>query len=167
MKRILVPTDFSRHSLKALDYAIDFARPHGAELLLVNVVEPIRNTRLIPDVSELLEGRREDAAEKLGALEKRARERYRNCRVEVHFGVPYEVIAEVAKKWHADLIIIATHGHTGLYHLFLGSVAERVVRIAECPVLTVRTGLAPVRTRHRPAAKRAASPARTAKRPKK
>lgn len=165
IKRILVPTDFSRHSLKALDYAIDFARSHDAELLLVSVVEPIRNTRLIPDVSELLENRRAEAAERLAALEKRTQQRYRNCRAEVHFGVPYEVITEVAKKSDADLIIIATHGHTGLYHLFLGSVAERVVRIAECPVLTVRAGGAPVRGGHRRgASKRAASPARAGKR---
>lgn len=166
IKRILVPTDFSRHSLKALDYAIDFAQPHDAELLLVNVVEPIRNTRLLPDVSELLESRREDAAEKLAALEKRTQERYRNCRTEVHFGVPYEAIAEVAKKWHADLIIVATHGHTGLHHFFLGSVAERVVRIAECPVLTVRASLAPVHAHRRGPSKRAASPSRSAKRVK-
>lgn len=167
IKRILVPTDFSNHSLKALDYAIDFARTHGAELLLINVVEPIKNTRMLPDVSELLENRRVDAAEKLAALEKRTQQRHPNCRAEVHFGVPYEVIAEVAKKSAADLIIIATHGHTGLYHLFLGSVAERVVRIAQCPVLTVRSALASVRSGHRRgASKRAASPARAAKRPR-
>jgi nucleotide-binding universal stress UspA family protein len=164
INRILVPTDFSRDSLKALNYAIDFAQPEDTELLLVNVVEPIRNTRLVPDVSELLESRREDAAEKLAALEKRTKERYPNCRAEVHFGIPYQAIVEVAKKWNADLIIISTHGHTGLYHLFLGSVAERVVRIAECPVLTVRTALAPVRARRRGASKSAASPARSGKR---
>ncbi|HVA81778.1 MAG TPA: universal stress protein [Candidatus Binataceae bacterium] len=136
--RIVVPIDFSSHSLKALDYAIDFANSHDCELLLVNVVEPIRHTKLMPDVSVLLENQRTQAARKLAELEKRAKQRYRNCRSEVHFGIPYEVIATIAKKSKADLIIIATHGHTGLSHLFLGSVAERVLRIAQCPVLTVR-----------------------------
>lgn len=143
IKRILVPTDFSDPALKAIDYAIDFVGAHNAELLLLNVVEPIRHTRMITDVSEILEHHRTEAAETLTKLEQRTRRRHRKCRSEVHFGVPYEVIADVAKKWKADLIIIATHGHTGLYHLFLGSVAERVVRIAECPVLTVRAAEAP------------------------
>jgi nucleotide-binding universal stress UspA family protein len=160
IKRILVPTDFSAHSLKALEYAIDFAGAQDAELLLVNVIEPIRHTRFIPDVSELLENRRAEAAEKLAELEKRTKQRHRDCRAEVHFGIPYEVIANLAKKWNADLIIIATHGHTGLYHLFLGSVAERVVRIAQCPVLTVRAvGTATPRGRRR-LAKRPAKSAR-------
>lgn len=138
IKRILVPTDFSAASLKALDYAIEFASAHSAELLIVHVVGPIQHTRFIPDVSELLEHHRAEAAEKLAELEKKTRRRHPKCRCEVHFGVPYDVIANVATKSKADLIIIATHGYTGLYHLFLGSVAERVVRIASCPVLTVR-----------------------------
>lgn len=138
VKRILVPTDFSAPSLKALDYAIKFAHERDAELLLLHVVEPIQHTRLIPDVSELLEQHRTEASEKLTELEKQTRRRHPNCRSEVHFGIPYQVIADMAKKWRADLIIIATHGYTGLYHLLLGSVAERVVRIASCPVLTVR-----------------------------
>jgi universal stress protein A len=134
----VVPTDFSDQSLKALDYAIDFTRSldEGAEIVLVHVVEPISHTRFIPDVSVLLEQQRAEAAEKIAVWEKRTRQRHRKCRSEVHFGVPYEAIADAAKKSKADLIIIATHGHTGLAHLFLGSVAERVVRIAKCPVLT-------------------------------
>ena len=144
IKRILVPTDFSEPSLKALDYAIDFTGAHNAELLLLHVVEPIRHTRMMLDVSAILEHHRAEAAEKLTELEQRTLRRHRKCRSEVHFGVPYDVIADVAKKWKADLIIIATHGYTGLYHLFLGSVAERVVRIAECPVLTLRAAQAPL-----------------------
>ncbi|HVN63298.1 MAG TPA: universal stress protein [Candidatus Binataceae bacterium] len=147
IKRVLIPTDFSDSSLKALDYAIDFARPREAEVLLIHVVEPIRNTRLMPDVSEILEHHRADAAERIAKLEKETQRRFRKCRSEIHFGIPYDVIAEIAGKWKADLIIISTHGHTGFYHLFLGSVAERVVRIAPCPVLTVRAGTSP--SKHR------------------
>jgi universal stress protein A len=160
IKRILVPTDFSESSLKALDYAVNFAGAQNAELLLVHVIEPIRHTRFIPDVSELLEQHRTEAAEKLAELEKRTRRRHPKCRSEVHFGIPYDVIAGVAKKWKADLIIIATHGYTGLYHLFLGSVAERVVRIAECPVLIVRAAQARSPARRRRSSKRAAKPSR-------
>jgi len=149
IKRVLIPTDFSEPSLKALDYAIDFTEARNAELLLLHVVEPIRNTRLMPDVSEILEHHRVEAAEKLAELEQRTRGRHRKCRSEVHFGVPYDVIAEVAKQFEADLIIMATHGYTGLYHLFLGSVAERVVRIASCPVLTVRAAQVPSPKRRR------------------
>ena len=157
IKRIVVPTDFSEHSLKALDYAIDFARSHeGAEIVILHVVEPIRYTRFIPDVSVLLEQQRAEAADKIAALEKRTRQRYGKCRSEVHFGTPYEAITDAAEKLKADLIIIATHGHTGLAHLFLGSVAERVVRIAKCPVLTVHAlnALLPRERTRRPRRKR-------------
>lgn len=154
IKRILVPTDFSEPSLKALDYAIDFTRARNAELLLLHVVEPIRHTRMMPDVSEILEHHRAEAVEKIAELEQRTRRRHRKCRSEVHFGVPYSVIGDVAKRWNADLIIIATHGYTGLYHLFLGSVAERVVRIAECPVMTLRVAQAPSSGRRRRVPKR-------------
>jgi universal stress protein A len=155
IKRILVPTDFSEPSLKALDYAIDFTRAHDAELLLLHVVEPIRHTRMITDVSEILEHHRAEAAEKIAELEQRTRRHHRKCRSEVHFGVPYSVIADVAKKWNADLIIIATHGYTGLHHLLLGSVTERVVRIAQCPVMTLKVGKALAAGRRRRVPKRA------------
>ena len=145
VKRILVPIDFSPHSRGALDYAIDFARAHRAELLMLHVVEPIRNTRLMPDVSLILEDHRAQAAEQLAKLEKRTRQRFRKCRSEIHFGIPFEVIAEVAEKSKADLIVIATHGYSGLHHLILGSVAERVVRLAKCPVLTVRAAAEPAK----------------------
>ncbi len=68
IKRILVPTDFSEPSLKALDYAIDFTRAHNAELLLLHVVEPIRHTRMVPDVAAILEHHRAEAAEKIAEL---------------------------------------------------------------------------------------------------
>jgi universal stress protein A len=159
IKRILVPTDFSAPSLKALEYAVDFARTHKAELLLLNVVEPIRNTRLMAHVAEILEHHRLEAAQRITQLEQRTRRRLRKCRAEVHFGVPYNVIADVAKKWKADLIIIATHGYTGLYHLFLGSVAERVVRVAECPVMTLRVAETPSPSRRRRPTNRFSKPA--------
>jgi universal stress protein A len=160
IKRILVPTDFSAPSLKALEYAVDFARTHKAELLLLNVVEPVRNTSFMADVAKILEHHRLEATERITHLEQRTRRRLRKCRAEVHFGVPYKVIADVAKKWKADLIIIATHGYTGLYHLLLGSVAEQVVRVAECPVMTLRVAETPSPGRRRRPTNRFSKPAR-------
>src|SRR6266851_5448933 len=104
IRRILVPTDFSAPSLKALDYAINFAGSRNAELLLIHVVEPIRHTRFIPDVSQLLEHHHTEAAEKLAELEKETRRRHRNCRSEVHFGIPYDVIANIARKSKAAVL---------------------------------------------------------------
>jgi nucleotide-binding universal stress UspA family protein len=125
-------------SIEALDYAIDFARSHRAELLIVHMIEPITHTRFIPDVAEILERQRADEAQKLVQLEKRIRRRFTRFRSEIHFGAAHEQIPEIAKKDGADLIIMATHGHTGLHHLLVGSVAERVVRLASCPVLTLK-----------------------------
>ncbi len=139
-RRIVVPVDFSDLSIEALDYAIDFARTHRAQLLIIHMIEPIMHTRFIADVSEILEQQRADAAEKLAELEKSIRRRCPRCRSEVHFGPAHEQIAEIAKNFGADLIIMATHGHTGLHHLFMGSVAERVIRLASCPVLTLKPG---------------------------
>jgi len=137
--RIVVPVDFSELSIEALDYAIDFARAHRSELLIIHMIEPITHTRFIPDVSEILEHQRADATEKLAELEKNIRRRYSRFRSEIHFGPAHEQIPELAKRAQADLIIMATHGHTGFHHLFVGSVAERVVRLASCPVLTVKS----------------------------
>ncbi len=137
-KRIVVPIDFSEVSVDALQYAVEFAKLHHAEILLLHVIEPVTHTRFIPDVSELVEQQKADAAENLGKLEIRTKRRLQRCRSEIHVGVPYEIISEVAGKYRADLIIMATHGFTGLHHLLVGSVAERVVRLAACPVLTVK-----------------------------
>jgi universal stress protein A len=137
-KRIVVPIDFSELSLATLKYAIDFAKTHRAEILLLHVIEPITHTRYIPDVKQLVEQQRADAAEHLAELENRTKRRIPGCRAEIRFGVPYEMISKAAKHYRADLIIMATHGFTGLHHLLVGSVAERVVRFASCPVLTVK-----------------------------
>lgn len=141
IKRILVPVDFSRFSLKALDYAIEIARPYKAEVVVIVVIEPMNYAvpRWLPEPTALLEEQRKLAALRLSQLEERIKPRYENCRTEVHFGVVYEMINEVAKGLKADLIVIATHGRTGLAHIVMGSVAERVVRGAPCPVLVIRS----------------------------
>ncbi len=139
IKRILVPTDFSEHSLTALDYAIQLARFYKAEILIVHVVVETEQRGAIPEyVNELLAEYRFAAAKHLARLEKMAKRRYSKCRSELRIGIPYQAIAEAAEDYGADLIIMAPHGRTGFEHLLLGSVAERVVRIAKSPVITVR-----------------------------
>lgn len=145
IKRILVPIDFSRSSLKAVDYAIDLAKRNHAELVLVHVIEPMNYAlpRYLPEPTALLEEQRKEAQDALDRLVERVSKRHPQCRSEVHLGIVYERIADLARTLKADLVIIATHGRSGLAHLLIGSVAERVVRMAPCPVLTVRSPLHP------------------------
>jgi universal stress protein A len=141
IKRLLVPVDFSDSSAKALDFAIDFARMHKAEVLLVHVIEPMNYAvpRWLPEPTALLEEQRKEAAAEIAKLEAHVREKRVKCRSEIHFGVVYEMIAELARQSNADMIVIATHGRTGLAHMIIGSVAERVIQNSLCPVLVVRT----------------------------
>ena len=138
-KRILVPLDFSQCSEKALQYAVPFARQFGAELVLVHVVQgyvPLSEFSMgdpgyVPAHSE------ETAQKQLCAL-KETLDKGINSRVLVRVGNPYTQIIATARELGIDLIILSTHGHTGLAHVFLGSTTERVVRRAKCPVLVVR-----------------------------
>lgn len=144
IKRILVPVDFSPPSLKALDYAADFAKPLGAELCALFVIEPIYYA--VPDlagaaagaVGGLLEEQRKSAKLQLERLQARYARRQVKLRTLLQTGTPYQAITDAAKTLKADMIVMSTHGRTGVSHLLLGSVAERVVRTAACPVLTIR-----------------------------
>ena len=144
IKRILVPVDFSPSSLKALDYAADFAKPLGAELCTLFVIEPIYYA--VPDlagaaagaVGGLLEEQRKSAKTQLERLQGRYARKQIKLRTLLQTGTPYQAITDAAKSLKADMIVMSTHGRTGVTHLLLGSVAERVVRSATCPVLTIR-----------------------------
>jgi nucleotide-binding universal stress UspA family protein len=144
LKRILVPVDFSKDSLNAVSYAIEFAQAFGAELLLLYVVEPIYYATptdpyaVNANVATLLDEQRrlgEQQFARIGTDLEKKRQRFRAL---IKSGSPPQVIADTAKSQRADLIIMATHGRTGLAHMFMGSVAEKVVRTASCPVLTAR-----------------------------
>ncbi len=135
LQHILVPVDFSRSSLHALDHAIALSKPFGATLTLLTVVEPLYYSAGF-DLS-LAEQERE-ARDVLAKLERRLQRRGLNVRTCVRVGRPYQVIAHEARGRKADVIVMGTHGHTGVARMLIGSVAERVVRIAGCPVLTVR-----------------------------
>ncbi len=135
IKRILVPIDLSEASGQALDFAIDFAKPFKAELVLLFVVEPLYHAG---DLGLLLEEQQRRGRAELVELERRVSKSQLKSRILVQRGTPYVEIVATAKKLKVDLILMATHGRTGLSHLLLGSVTDRVVRTAACPVLTVR-----------------------------
>lgn len=142
LQSILVPIDFSSFSAKALDYAVAFAEQFGSGIILVHVVEPMvypENYMAVPAVNDDINSSLMKAAEERLAAQKRSiRADRTTVRALTRLGRPYVEITEAARELHADLIILATHGHTGLKHVLLGSTAERVVRHAPCPVLTVR-----------------------------
>ncbi len=142
LKIILVPLDFSPPARKALQYAISFAEQFDAKITVLNVVEPaIYPTELgyVPVEIESLHKTMHNAArEKLTEMaQKDIPPRFLGETL-VRVGTPYHEIVQVAQETKADLIVIATHGYTGIRHVLLGSTAERVVRHAPCPVLTVR-----------------------------
>ncbi len=141
IKRILVPLDFSERANKVLNYAVALAEKMGAKICLLHVVEPVfvssePGLTSLPQQTALAE---ETASKKrllkiagdlipMGRLEKAV----------IREGTPFFEISAAAKSLKADLIVIATHGRTGLSHVLMGSTAERVVRHAPCPVLTIR-----------------------------
>lgn len=141
LRRIMVPLDFSEPSHQALRYARGFAEQFGASLTLLHVIEPmvypaeLGYVPIVPD--DLEEKRMEDLKARLKAL---AQDLGTSSKVEtfLRIGRSWREICDAAKADNTDLIIIATHGYTGLKHALLGSTAERVVRHAPCPVLIVR-----------------------------
>jgi nucleotide-binding universal stress UspA family protein len=140
---ILSPMDFSDPSKDALNAAADLAGCFGSELLLVHVVPML--PKLPSEVSMLHEGEfeeqlRQDAEKKLGGLVRELAERKIKARYSI--GLPANdtamEILRIGEHENADLIVIATHGMTGWKRLVFGSVTEKVVRLAQCPVLVLR-----------------------------
>ena len=139
MKEIVVPVDFSEHSRTALRYALAFAGKFKARLVLVHIVEQIVYSGdwlyAPPPTTGFPEQSTSDIILKLREFAGAAGKKIVPV---VRLGRPWQQIVAVAKDRKSDLIISATHGHTGLKHALLGSVAEKIVRHAHCPVLTVR-----------------------------
>jgi universal stress protein A len=138
LKSILVPLDFSVPSLKSLRYAVPLAMQFGATITLVHVVSPADHVLDFSWPVPLEEKR-------LAELEKQVEHlREENIPGEilvnsvVRQGRTFDAILEAASDFQADLIIVATHGHTGFERALLGSTAENIVRRAKCPVLVVR-----------------------------
>ena len=143
-KNILVATDFSEPSDAALTYGRSFARSYGATLHVVHVVDDLamRTTELsagLASAGHVQRQMEEDARLKLASLLTEEDHRDLHVRAEVvTSAAPAQTILAYANTGKIDLIVIGTHGRTGLSRLFMGSVAQHVVRLAPCPVLTVR-----------------------------
>lgn len=153
IKTILVGVDFSRPSEHALTYAQGLGRTLGASVHLLHVVpDPIMasawSEAYAYDLALLGDRQRAEAEQQISA----DAQTITGVKVttEVVIGNPAKVIVEVAAERDAGLIVLGTHGRSGFSHLFMGSVAERVVRTAPCPVLTVRQPVAETNARHTP-----------------
>ena len=142
IQRILVPIDFSVHSKNALRYAVPMAEQYGATLFLIYVVEPTIYPAdlgfgqvVMPGVEEEL---RNKSAEELKSLIEREIGDKAKAEAVIRMGKPHQEILAEAEEKKIDLIVLATHGHTGVEQMLFGSTAMRVVRLAKCPVMTIR-----------------------------
>jgi nucleotide-binding universal stress UspA family protein len=143
IRSILAPTDFSTHSERAVRYACRLAERLGSSLHLLHVLSEILpagpDPLLIPMMpAEYYADNEARARETLDRLPDPAWGQPASVVREVRWGSPVETIVAFALEQRIDLITVATHGRTGLSHVFLGSVAEQIVRQAPCPVLTIR-----------------------------
>jgi nucleotide-binding universal stress UspA family protein len=143
IKRMLVPTDFSTTSDLAVGYAIDLAKRYGASLHLLHVVEDAYLAHAYPDgyfaeLPGIHAKLRADAEQRLTEVFTRCTAAAVPVTRQVVDGRPARLIAETAKALGTDLIVMGTHGRSGVAHFIMGSVAEHVVRTAPCPVFTVR-----------------------------
>ena len=141
-RRILFPTDFSENAATAREYACSLAEENSAELHVLHVIDEA--DYFIPTMGEFvsppsmdLNSLRDAARKSLEQAIDPTWAKSNRVILEIRFGAPFLEIIRHAKERSIDLIVISTHGRTGLSHLLMGSVAENVVRKAPCPVLTV------------------------------
>jgi nucleotide-binding universal stress UspA family protein len=154
-RHILVPTDFGAASNRALDLGLEFAETFGAKLTLVHAYDlPVTYGEGIYWPIEPIEAEAERA---LGEVRARARARHGATDAVLGPGPAWQRILEVASERGVDLIVMGTHGRRGVSRALLGSQAERVVRLAPVPVLTVSEG-GEARARPRPAGASAGAP---------
>lgn len=143
LRRILHPTDFSPASSAAFNRAVAMARAARAELVIVHALAPfmpvLGEGYVSPKVyEEMAASTRGYAKKRLDALLAKARKTGVRARGLLLEGTPHERIVRAAKSQRADLVVMGTHGRSGLARFFLGSVAERVVAMSPCPVMTTR-----------------------------
>jgi len=140
--KILTAIDFSENSDRAFDYALTLATRFDAELTIIHVINEPVDLRgfYVPHISfEQLEKEIEESAVKM--METFCKSKlgsFSNYSTSIVTGIPYDEITAAAARIDASLIVLGTHGRTGLDHILFGSTAERVVRSAACPVLTVK-----------------------------
>lgn len=142
VKTILFPTDFSQGARAAMDYAISLAQDYEAKLVLLYVIQDISIAEwYIPSsisVTDLVEDMQKSAWKEMEKWNAEVAAKVKDVEQMVIRGVPFVEIIKAAKNKNADMIVIGTHGRTGIDHMLFGSTAEKVVRKAPCPVLTVR-----------------------------
>ena len=139
LKRYLVPVDFSRGSDKAFDHALKLARESRAKLIALHVVPVEMVYSPIADQFDLYDLMERETRENFGKFLKRKRLQPKDCGLALARGTDFgRVIARQAKRLRASMIIMGSHGRTGLHRFLLGSVAERTLRYASCPVLIVK-----------------------------
>lgn len=136
-KKILCPIDFDENSIAALDAAAEMARQFDATVEVLHVVPIIVQAGGTPIYIDVYTAQEQEAQAKLQEL---AKTHLTGVKYELKTSVaqPSAAILHAQKTLGADVIVMSTHGRRGLSHIFLGSVAERVVREAQCPVLTIR-----------------------------
>jgi len=140
IQTILVGTDFSSYSDQALNYALNFAEKFSAEILLIHVIESLNYS--VTDSMTILGHEQALSVTATALLENQVKGlNDQSIVIKSHLthGSAYQEIIKKAEDEGVDLIVLGTHGRSGMEHLLLGSVTERVVRTASCPVLTVRS----------------------------
>jgi nucleotide-binding universal stress UspA family protein len=144
IRRIVYATDYSRASARALDEAVHLAKQNNAELLVIHVIEPVTPYVTGEDYGstelylKLEETSKKDAQTSMQRLMQKLQKLKVKAKSLLLKGTTHDQIVRAAKNRKADMIVIGTHGRTGLSKLFMGSVAGKVVSTAQCPVLTVR-----------------------------
>lgn len=144
VRRILHPTDFSKASGRALAEAMDLAKQNKADLLLLHVIVPMTpyvaaDHYTGPEMYLKLEAAaKREAESSMARLLKKVQKAKVKTKSMLLKGVPHDLIVRTARRQKVDLVVIGTHGRTGISKFFMGSVAGRVIAMAHCPVLTVR-----------------------------
>jgi len=142
LKKILVPTDFSEFSRLALQYALSFCKEYKAEMILLHVIEdpfyPSTGASFGFDMDDFFRKMEKEAEQRLSEMVPPELEKEMTVQRLVTRGTPFLEIIRVSREQSIDMIVLATHGRTGLAHVLMGSVTEKTVRKAPCPVLVVR-----------------------------
>ncbi len=144
IEKILFPTDFSDHSKNAFRYAVSFAKEYGAKLYVLHVIEDIQylanaymfDVPIMPSFADMEQNRLKEMQE---FIDREVTDPEIKIEKVIRRGRPFIEIIQMAREENIDLIVTATHGRGGLEHVLFGSVAEKVVRKAPCPVLSIRT----------------------------
>ncbi len=142
-EKIVVPLDDSACAQRAFGVALELAKLANSELAICSVVDPIvivESTPPTPAADLVLGDMESEARRRVAEATERARESGVAAHGEMLMGVPFDRILDFAKRNSADLIVMGTHGRTGLPHFFLGSVAEMVLKKSPCPVMIARDG---------------------------